>query len=183
MGQPQKTGLSCSRITRDLRAIPLIQASDEAWRKVACDREEAFAQAGEDDEGAVTYEMMVVADGEAYQALKAFAGHGLGGVVVAADTLAAGHFQEAMGGDQVAVEEPPVPSNLEEAVYVPLERMHQMALLYQFLGWSPRSVSAQAQMPQELATPQMVGNYQAGDYQNLVHYSLEQITQITASIT
>lgn len=126
----------------------------------------------------MAYEMMVVADGEAYWALEAFAGDDLGGVVVA-DTLAAGHFQEAMGGDQVAEEELPVPWNLEEAVYVPLERMHQMALLFQFLGWSPRSVSAQAQMLQEMAMPQMVGNYQSRDYQNLVHYSLTQITVIS----
>lgn len=126
----------------------------------------------------MAYEMMVVADDEAYWALEAFSGDDLGGVVVA-DTLAAGHFQEAMGGDQVAAEEPPMASNLEEAVYVPLERMHQIALLFQFLGWSPHSVSAQEQMLQELAMPQMVGNCQAADYQNLVHYSLLQITLIS----
>lgn len=126
----------------------------------------------------MAYEMMVVADDEAYWALEAFAGDDLGDAVVAG-TPAAAHFQEAMGGDQVAAEEPPMPSNLEEAVYVPLERIHQMALLFRFLGWSPRSVSAQEQMLQELAMPQMVGNYQACDYQNLVHYSLKQITLIS----
>ena len=71
------------------------------------------------------------------------------------------------------------PCHLEEAVYVPLVRMHQMALLFRFPGWSPPSVSAQEQMLQELAMPRMVGNYQACDCQNLDHYSLIQITLIS----
>lgn len=65
-----------------------------------------------------------------------------------------------MGGDQVAAEEP---YRLEEVDYVPLVRMHQMALLSRFQGWSPHSGSVQEQMLQELAMPRMVGNYQAGD--------------------
>ena len=55
------------------------------------------------------------------------------------------------------------PYRLEEVDYVPLERMHQTALLFRFLGWSPHSGSAQEQMLQELAMPRKVGNYQACD--------------------
>jgi len=99
----------------------------------------------------MAYEMMVVAeDDEAYWPLEAFAGDGLGGGI-----LAAGYFQSAMGGDQVAAEEAP----MQEAACVPLETMHQMALRFLSLGWSLHSVSAQEQM---LAMPQMTGNYQAG---------------------
>lgn len=85
-------GLSCGRITRYQRAIPLVRVSDEAQAlmKVASDREEAFAQAG-DDEHAMAYETTVVAEDEAYWALEGFAGDDLGGGGVVADTLAAGH--------------------------------------------------------------------------------------------
>lgn len=112
-------------------------------------------------------------------ALEAFAGEVLGAVVAAltensVDSLVVDRLQEEMDGDQVAAEEPPMAPNLEEAVYVLLEKMHQKALPLQFLGWFPRSVSAQEQMLQESAAPQVLGNYLAGGYQMLdfVHHSL-----------